>query len=100
MTFIDVMPLPLRAIDPSRLAARRVELGLSRAALAARAGVSPWVVFFYEEGRHVPPAPRLNQLAAALGCEAGALTGSPRGQETLVDLRYAAGLTLERTAEL
>ena len=48
----------------------------------------------------MPAAPRLEQLAAALGCEAGALTGAPRGQETLVDLRYAAGLTLERTAEL
>jgi len=48
----------------------------------------------------MPAAPRLEQLAAALGCEAGALTGAPRGQETLVDLRYAAGLTLERTVEL
>ena len=48
----------------------------------------------------MPAAPRLEQLAAALGCEVGALTGAPRGQETLVDLRYAAGLTLERTAEL
>src|SRR6266699_217832 len=97
---MDVMPVPLRTIDPSRLVARRVELGLSRAALAARAGVSPRMIFFYEEGRHMPAAPRLERLAAALGCEAGALTGAPRGQETLVDLRYAAGLTLERTAEL
>jgi hypothetical protein len=30
------MPLPLRTIDPSRLVARRAELGLSRAALAAQ----------------------------------------------------------------
>ena len=58
------------------------------------------MIFFYEEGRHLPAAPRLERLAAALGCEAGALTGARRGQETLVDLRYAAGLTLERTAEL
>lgn len=94
------MPLPLRTIDPSRMVARRAELGLSRAALAARAGVSPRMIFFYEEGRHIPAAPRLEQLAAALGCEVGALTGAPRGQETLVDLRYAAGLTVERTAEL
>ncbi len=89
------MPRPLRTIDPSRMVARRVELGLSRAALAARAGVSPRMIFFYEEGRHMPAAPRLEQLAAAVGCEVGALTGAPRGQETLVDLRYAAGLTLE-----
>lgn len=94
------MPLPLRTIDPSRMAARRVELGLSRAALAARAGVSPRMISLYEKGRHMPAAPRLEQLAAALGCDVGALTGALRGQETLVDLRYAAGLTLERTAEL
>mgnify|MGYP000956180609 CR=1 FL=1 len=94
------MPSPLRTVDPVRLAARRVELGLSRAALAARAGVSARMIFFYEEGRHAPTARRLNQLATALGCTVEALTGAPRGQETLVDLRYAAGLTLERVAEL
>ncbi|QMU67110.1 helix-turn-helix domain-containing protein [Streptacidiphilus sp. P02-A3a] len=98
--FYWFMPLPLRTIDPSRLVARRVELGLTRAALAARAGVSPRMIFFYEEGRHTPTPPRLEQLAAALGCEADALTGAPRGQESLVDLRYAAGLTLDRVAEL
>jgi transcriptional regulator with XRE-family HTH domain len=58
------------------------------------------MIFFYERGSHTPAAPRLEQLAAALGCEAGALTGAGRGRETLVDLRYGAGLTLERTAEL
>lgn len=94
------MPLPLRTINPSRLAARRVELGLTRAALAKRAGVSPRMIFFYEEGRHAPTPARLEQLVAALGCEVGALTGTQRGQETLVDLRYAAGLTLEQVAEL
>ncbi|WUP79314.1 helix-turn-helix transcriptional regulator [Microbispora hainanensis] len=94
------MPPPLRTIDPARLAARRVELGLTRAALAERAGVSPRMIFFYEEGRHTPTPARLEQLAAALGCEVDALTGAQRGQETLVDLRYAAGLTLERVAEL
>ncbi|WP_432111042.1 helix-turn-helix domain-containing protein [Streptomyces sp. YPW6] len=94
------MPSPLRTVDPIRLVARRVELGLSRAALAARAGVSARMIFFYEEGRHTPTARRLEQLATALGCTVEALTGAPRGQETLVDLRYAAGLTLERVAEL
>lgn len=87
-------------IDPSRLVARRVELGLTRAALAARVGVSPRMISFYEEGRHTPTPSRLEQLAAALGCDLEGLTGIPRGQETLVDLRYAAGLTLERVAEL
>ncbi len=73
---------------------------MARATLAQRAGVSPRMIFFYEEGRHTPTPARLGQLAAALGCEVDALTGAQRGQETLVDLRYAAGLTLERVAEL
>lgn len=93
-------PLPLRGVDPSRLVARRVELGLSREALAARVGVSARMIFFYEEGRHTPTPSRLERLAAALECGVDVLTGSARGQETLVDLRYAAGLTLERVAEL
>ncbi|MFJ5608177.1 helix-turn-helix domain-containing protein [Streptomyces sp. NPDC093221] len=97
---MEGMPSPLRTIDPARLVARRVELGLSRAALAALAGVSARMIFFYEEGRHAPTAPRLEQLATALGCKVEVLTGARRGEETLVDLRYAAGLTLERVAEL
>lgn len=100
LNLYEVMPLPLRTIDSSRLVARRVELGLTRAALAARVGVSSRMIFFYEEGRHTPTPPRLEQLATALGCGVEALTGTPRGQETLVDLRYAAGLTLDRVAEL
>lgn len=95
-----VMPLPLRGIDPSRLVARRGEVGLTREALAARVGVSARMIFFYEEGRHTPAPQRLGRLAAALDCGVDALTGAPRGQETLVDLRYAAGLTLDRIAEL
>ncbi|MFG2370551.1 helix-turn-helix domain-containing protein [Streptomyces sp. NPDC048504] len=94
------MPAPLRRIEPSRLAARREELGLTRAELAARAGVSERMIFFYEEGRHSPTPARLDQLAKALGCDSGALTGAQRGAETLIDLRYAAGLPLDRVAEL
>ncbi|MBR7833291.1 helix-turn-helix transcriptional regulator [Actinospica durhamensis] len=94
------VPSPLRAIDPDRLKARRAELGISRAELAARCGVSTRMVFFYEEGRHTPTPARLERLAAALGCDLDLLTGTRRGSETLVDLRYAAGLTLERTVEL
>ncbi|MEY9965947.1 transcriptional regulator with XRE-family HTH domain [Streptacidiphilus sp. MAP12-16] len=97
---MEVMPSPLRSIDPRHLVARRVELGLSRAELATRAGVSPRMIFFYEEGRHTPTPLRLQQLATALGCRVDALMGAARGQETLVDLRYAAGLTLERVTEL
>ena len=58
------------------------------------------MIFFYENGTHTPTPARLERLAAALGCEVGSLTGSRRGEETLIDLRYAAGLTLERAAEL
>ncbi|WNV84884.1 helix-turn-helix transcriptional regulator [Umezawaea sp. Da 62-37] len=94
------MPLPLRGIDSSRLVARRVESGLTREELAERVGVSARMIFFYEEGRHTPTPSRLERLAAALDCEAEVLTGAVRGQETLVDLRYAAGLTLERVTEL
>ncbi|PWK84576.1 transcriptional regulator with XRE-family HTH domain [Lentzea atacamensis] len=94
------MPLPLRGVDPARLTARRVELGLTCKELAAQVGVSPRMIFFYEEGRHTPTPLRLERLAAALDCETDVLTGTARGQETLVDLRYAAGLTLERVAEL
>ncbi len=97
---MEVMPPPLRMIDPSRLAARRVELGLSRAELARRAGVSSRMIFFYEEGRHAPTPARLENLASALGCGLDELTGAERGQESLIDLRYAAGLTLERLSEV
>ncbi|MDF5758377.1 helix-turn-helix transcriptional regulator [Spongiactinospora sp. TRM90649] len=98
--FDGAMPPPRRTINPARLAARRAELGLTHAELADRVGVSSRMISFYEEGRHTPTPARLEQLAAALGCEVDALTGTRRGQETLVDLRYAAGLTLERVAEL
>ncbi|WP_309114760.1 helix-turn-helix domain-containing protein [Saccharothrix sp.] len=90
----------MRGIDPSRLAARREELGLTCEALAKRVGVSARMIFFYEEGRHTPTPQRLRRLAAALDCGVDVLTGAARGQETLVDLRYTAGLTLERVAEL
>lgn len=57
------------------------------------------MIFFYEEGRHTPTPARMEQLAAALGCGTDALTGVRLGNESLVDLRYAAGLTLEKAAK-
>ncbi len=92
--------MPLRTIDPARLRARRVERGLTRAALGHAAGLSARMIFFYEEGRHTPTPARLKQLAAVLGCGVDELTGARRGEETLVDLRFAAGLSLERLTEL
>ena len=94
------MPSPLRTVDPARLLARRVQAGLTRNELASRVGVSRRMIFFYEQGAHTPTPARLERLAEALGCDFGALTGAVRGRETLVDLRYTAGLTLDRTAEV
>jgi transcriptional regulator with XRE-family HTH domain len=99
LPFDDTVSSPLRSIDSIALTTRRLELGLSRADLAARAGVTTRMIFFYEEGRHTPTPARLARLAAALGCGIDALTGGRREGETLVDLRYGAGLTLERAAE-
>lgn len=93
------MPSPLRMIDGSLLARQRTAAGLSRAEVAARVGISERMVFFYENGVHSPSPVRLERLATAVGCEVGALTGIVRGQESLVDLRYAAGLTLDRAAQ-
>jgi transcriptional regulator with XRE-family HTH domain len=98
--FYGDMPSPLRTIDPTRLVARRVAAGLTRDELASRVGVSRRMIFFYEQGAHTPTPARLERLAEALGCEFSALTGAVRGQETLVDLRYSAGLTLERVADM
>lgn len=92
-----LVPLPLRTISPRRLARLRKEAGLSRADLAQLIGVSTRMVFFYEEGRHTPTPQRLQQLAKALGCDADVLTGVRHGEEGLVDLRFAAGLTLDQT---
>ncbi|WP_242640622.1 helix-turn-helix domain-containing protein [Streptomyces kasugaensis] len=94
------MPLPVRVIAPSRLVALRERTGLSKAELARRIGVSTRMVFFYEQGRHTPTPQRLQRMAAALHCDVGELTGVLRGEEGLVDLRFAAGLTLDQAVEL
>ncbi|MFJ8770377.1 helix-turn-helix domain-containing protein [Streptomyces clavifer] len=96
LQFYRDMPLPQRTIAPGRLARLRDEAGLSRAELAERMGVSVRMVFFYEEGRHTPTPQRLHQLARALRCDVDALTGIRRGEEELVDLRFAAGMTLDQ----
>ncbi len=94
------MPLPKRMITPGRLAALREQAGLSKAELARRIGVSTRMVFFYEEGRHTPTPQRLQKMAEALRCDVEELTGVRRGDEGLVDLRFAAGLPLDRAVEL
>lgn len=98
--FHGAMPLPVRAIAPGRLTALRGRAGLSKAELARRIGVSTRMVFFYEGGKHTPTPQRLQKMAQALRCEVEDLTGVRRGQECLVDLRFAAGLTLDQATEL
>lgn len=100
LQFHGDMPLPMRLITPGRLAALREQAGLSKTELARRVGVSTRMVFFYEEGRHTPTPQRLQKLAEALRCDVEELTGVRRGEEGLVDLRFAAGLTLDGAVEL
>ncbi|MFJ2195322.1 helix-turn-helix domain-containing protein [Streptomyces violaceusniger] len=94
------MPLPIRVITPGRLAALRERAGLSKTELARRIGVSTRMVFFYEEGRHTPTPQRLQKMAEALRCDMEELTGVRRGEEGLLHLRFAAGLTLDQAVEL
>lgn len=100
LQFDGGMPLPMRVIAPSRLAVLREQAGLSKAELARQIGVSTRMVFFYEKGRHTPTPQRLQKMAAALRCDVEELTGVRRGEERLVDLRFAAGLTLDQAVEL
>ncbi|MFB7448817.1 helix-turn-helix domain-containing protein [Streptomyces sp. NPDC056194] len=100
LKFHGDMPLPMRLIAPSRLAVLREKSGLSKAELARRIGVSTRMVFFYEEGRHTPTPQRLQKMAEALRCDVEELTGVRRGEESLVDLRFAAGLTLDQAVDL
>ncbi|WP_199834483.1 helix-turn-helix domain-containing protein [Streptomyces sp. NRRL F-5755] len=100
LQFYGDMPLPMRLITPGRLTALREQAGLTKAELARRIGVSTRMVFFYEEGRHTPTPQWLQKMAEALRCDVEELTGVRRGEERLVDLRFAAGLPLDRAVEL
>ncbi|MCF4123026.1 helix-turn-helix domain-containing protein [Antribacter sp. KLBMP9083] len=88
-----------RAHFAKALARTRAAARLSRCELAADAGISERMVYLYEAGEHGPTPRRLRQLADALECEPGELTGVVRGEESLRDLRYAAGLSLAEVAE-
>ncbi|WP_281920342.1 helix-turn-helix domain-containing protein [Nocardia cyriacigeorgica] len=95
---MDVVTSPIRRFDPARLRARREAMGLSRAAVAQQCGVSERLIYSYEHGERSPSPERLVRLAVVLDCEIAALSGVRYGQETLVDLRYAAGLTVVELA--
>src|SRR5207244_7582601 len=89
-----------RRLALGALAARRTTCGLLRRDVAARTGISARDVFLYEEGLRVPTLAELERLAEAVGCRPDELIDIEPGQETLADLRFSAGLTLARTAEL
>ncbi|MET8129806.1 helix-turn-helix transcriptional regulator [Streptomyces sp. NPDC005231] len=92
------MPRRLLAVEHTKIRALREQAGLTPRELADRVGVTYRVVVYWEEGRYVPEARNVRRLADALGCATADLTGTPSGTETLVDLRYAAGLTAEQVA--
>jgi transcriptional regulator with XRE-family HTH domain len=62
-----------RATFGERLRARRIAEGLSRRAIAERAGVGAWEVKLLEDDKHRPLPGTLHKLAQALGIEPGEL---------------------------
>jgi DNA-binding XRE family transcriptional regulator len=92
------MPRRLLAVEHTKIRALREQAGLTPQELADRVGVTYRVVVYWEEGRYVPEARNVRRLADALSCATADLTGTPSGTETLVDLRFAAGLTAEEAA--
>ena len=79
-----------------RIAQRRVELHLSQAQLAARAGLTLRYLEYLERYPARPNAATLRQLAAALRTTPGALLGGganvPPGQHHLADIRFISKL--------
>lgn len=63
------------AFRPTRMKARRVELGLSQAEFAQRIKISQQQVSIYESGRTKPSADVLAHIAKALDCSADYLLG-------------------------
>ena len=57
----------MTTFDPTRLAARRKELGLTQRALARRAGLSQALIAEVERGKHPPSPSSLAEIAEALG---------------------------------
>lgn len=63
------------AFRPTRMKARRVELGLSQAEFAQRVKISQQQVSIYESGKTKPSADVLALIAKALDCSADFLLG-------------------------
>jgi transcriptional regulator with XRE-family HTH domain len=70
-----------------RIAARRRQLGWSRAELAARAGLSPSYLAYLETRPAVVTTTCLTELADALETTAGALLGAGLGDQGTVPAR-------------
>jgi transcriptional regulator with XRE-family HTH domain len=68
------MPYPHPLV--TRLAARRVELGWTQQALAARLHVSQNAVSQWETGRSLPPLHLMEEYAAAVGLRVDLLVAS------------------------
>ncbi|MFI5800928.1 helix-turn-helix domain-containing protein [Streptomyces sp. NPDC051677] len=92
------MPHPVWKIDATKLTKMRKERGLSPEDVAVRMGASGRLIHYYEAGVHSPSVSRLGDLALALECSPEDLTRGPHGEASLVDLRYAAGLTAASVA--
>lgn len=83
--------------NPAALIELRGSAQLTQAELAERIGVAVWTVGAWERGLQRPAAPRLPEIAAALGCAV---------EELMIDaeltpqaLRHRAGLSLAQLAE-
>ncbi|WP_175412589.1 helix-turn-helix domain-containing protein [Streptomyces sp. TRM64462] len=92
------MPQAAWKSDATKLAKVRKERGLSPEDVADQMGVSARMIHYYEAGVHSPAVSRLGDLALALGYAPDDLTADPRGEASLVDLRYSAGLTAASAA--
>lgn len=76
----------------------RLSAGLSQSRLASLINVTKRQVINYEKGRHTPTPAKLTALAEALSTSPQELAGTPRGHETLSDLRRFAGLDRQEAA--
>lgn len=81
-----------------RVRMRRLELGMSQGALAAKLGVSFQQVQKYERGANHISVPRLEQIAGHLKVAAASFLGQPAGE--LADSFLASALAERGVVEL
>lgn len=66
-----------KAVFAKNMRTRRAAMDMSQAELAARAGITPDLVWSYENERYVPGADKACSIAEALGCTINFLCGYP-----------------------